>query len=175
MLASFLRPLPPGETPPPAGQPQPGDQVTTRYDIDNSSLRPVYLIDSRDNPFETTRGQRFSLAAEYAGGFLGGDNARIAAVQIDWREGDAENLPFLPNSFDVVVSQFGHMFAPRPEVTIAEMLRVLKPGGRFAVSDVVVRGEVPADMAGVVAFLVSDEARFITGQVIYVDGVGFGY
>ena len=44
------------------------------YDIDNSSLRPVYVIDSRDNPFEPTRGQRFSLAAEYAGGFLGGDN-----------------------------------------------------------------------------------------------------
>jgi len=56
------------------GDPNPGDVITTRYDIQNSSLRPSYLIDSRDNPFETTRGQRFSLAAEYAGGFLGGDN-----------------------------------------------------------------------------------------------------
>jgi outer membrane protein insertion porin family len=56
------------------GDPKPGDVITTRYDIQNSSLRPVYLIDSRDNPFEPTRGQRFSLAAEYAGGFLGGDN-----------------------------------------------------------------------------------------------------
>lgn len=37
------------------------------------------------------------------------------------------------------------------------------------------RTEVPADMAGVVAFLVSDEARFIAGQVINVDGGGFGY
>ena len=64
----------PGETPQPPPAPQPGDQVTTRYDIDNSSLRPVYLFDTRDNPFETTRGQRFSLSAEYAGGFLGGDN-----------------------------------------------------------------------------------------------------
>jgi len=56
------------------GDPAPGTVITKRYDIQNSSLRPVYLIDSRDNPFETTRGQRFSLATEYAGGFLGGDN-----------------------------------------------------------------------------------------------------
>jgi SAM-dependent methyltransferase len=35
-------------------------------------------------------------------------------------------------SFDVVLSQFGHMFAPRPDVVVAEMRRVLKPGGRIA-------------------------------------------
>src|SRR5262249_27340489 len=37
-------------------------------------------------------------------------------------------------SFDVVLSQFGHIFAPRPEVATAEMLRVLKPGGTIAFS-----------------------------------------
>ncbi|HET9191790.1 MAG TPA: class I SAM-dependent methyltransferase [Vicinamibacterales bacterium] len=62
------------------------------------------------------------------------DNARVAAVDIDWREGDAENLPFAPNSFDVVISQFGHMFAPRPDIVTAEMLKVLKPGGTIAFS-----------------------------------------
>jgi SAM-dependent methyltransferase len=41
-------------------------------------------------------------------------------------------LPYPDASFDVVLSQFGHMFAPRPDVAIAEMLRVLKPGGRIA-------------------------------------------
>ena len=60
-------------------------------------------------------------------------NERIAgAGEIDWTEGDAENLPYPDASFDVVLSQFGHMFAPRPGVTIAEMRRVLKPGGRIA-------------------------------------------
>jgi SAM-dependent methyltransferase len=62
------------------------------------------------------------------------DNARIAAVDIDWHEGDAEKLPFGDSTFDVVVSQYGHMFAPRPDVAIGEMLRVLKSGGTIAFS-----------------------------------------
>jgi SAM-dependent methyltransferase len=61
-------------------------------------------------------------------------NAALAAVEIDFVEGDAEALPYPDASFDVVVSQFGHIFAPRPDVAIAEMLRVLKPGGRIAFS-----------------------------------------
>lgn len=60
-------------------------------------------------------------------------NGRVAAcLDIEWQEGDVENLPYPDGSFDVVVSQFGHMFAPRPEVAIAEMRRVLKPTGRVA-------------------------------------------
>jgi SAM-dependent methyltransferase len=60
------------------------------------------------------------------------ENSQIAGLAIDWREGDVENLPFDDGSFDVVLSQFGHIFAPRPEVAIAQMLRVLKPGGTIA-------------------------------------------
>jgi SAM-dependent methyltransferase len=59
-------------------------------------------------------------------------NAQIAAVDVEWKEGDAEALPYPDASFDVVTSQFGHMFAPRPELAISEMRRVLKPGGRVA-------------------------------------------
>jgi SAM-dependent methyltransferase len=62
------------------------------------------------------------------------ENARIANLEIDWREGDVEKLPFEDGAFDVVLSQFGHIFAPRPELAIAEMLRVLKPGGTIAFS-----------------------------------------
>lgn len=51
---------------------------------------------------------------------------------IDWKEYNAEDLPFGGESFDVVVSSFGHMFAQNPEVAIKEMLRVLKRGGRVA-------------------------------------------
>ncbi len=62
------------------------------------------------------------------------ENARIARVEIEWHEGDVEKLPFGDAAFDVVVSQYGHIFAPRPEVAIGEMLRVLKPGGTIAFS-----------------------------------------
>ena len=62
------------------------------------------------------------------------ENAKLASVEIDFHEGDAEQLPFENSTFDFVVSQFGHMFAPRPEVALGEMLRVLKPGGTIAFS-----------------------------------------
>lgn len=61
-------------------------------------------------------------------------NAHAAGVTVEFREADAEALPFPDASFDVVMSQFGHMFAPRPAQAVREMLRVLKPGGRIAFS-----------------------------------------
>lgn len=61
-------------------------------------------------------------------------NAGIAGVEADFVEGDAEALPYPDGSFDVVLSQFGHIFAPRPAVAVREMLRVLKRGGRLAFS-----------------------------------------
>ena len=57
-----------------------------------------------------------------------------AMVEIDWVEGDAQELPFEDASFDRVVSCFGHMFAPDHEQTAAEMKRVLRPGGAIAVA-----------------------------------------
>jgi SAM-dependent methyltransferase len=62
------------------------------------------------------------------------ENARVAKVDIEFREADAEDLPFRDGEFDIVVSQFAHMFAPRPEVAIAQMLRVLRSGGTIAFS-----------------------------------------
>jgi len=62
------------------------------------------------------------------------NNAKIAELDIDFQVADVENLPYEDHSFDLVLSQFGHMFAPRPEVSTKEMLRVLKPGGVIAFS-----------------------------------------
>ena len=62
------------------------------------------------------------------------DNARVAGVHIEFHEGDCERLPFDDAAFDVVLSQFGHIFAPRPDVALNEMLRVLKTGGTIAFS-----------------------------------------
>lgn len=62
------------------------------------------------------------------------ENSRIGGLEIEWIEGDVEKLPFPDAAFDAVLSQYGHIFAPRPDVAIAEMLRVLKPGGTIAFS-----------------------------------------
>jgi SAM-dependent methyltransferase len=59
--------------------------------------------------------------------------AAAAGVEIQWVEGDAEALPFGDRSFDVVLSTFGVMFAPRHDVAASELLRVLRPGGRFCI------------------------------------------
>jgi SAM-dependent methyltransferase len=65
---------------------------------------------------------------------LARENGSIAGLQVEWHSADAEELPFANEQFDVVLSQFAHMFAPRPEVAISEMLRVLRRGGRIAFS-----------------------------------------
>ena len=62
------------------------------------------------------------------------ENAAVAELPIDWHEGDVEEIPFPDGAFDVVTSQFGHIFAPRPALALTEMLRVLKPGGTIAFS-----------------------------------------
>src|SRR3569623_1150436 len=61
-------------------------------------------------------------------------NAALLGLDTPFTEGDVESLPFPDATFDVVLSQFGHMFAPRPDVAIREMLRVLRPGGTIAFS-----------------------------------------
>jgi len=61
--------------------------------------------------------------------------ARTEDLEITFIEGDAEELPFPDASFDAVVSMFGAMFAPRPELVAAEFARVLKPGGLLAMAN----------------------------------------
>ncbi len=55
------------------------------------------------------------------------------SVQFD--EGDAEALPYLEESFDVTATIFGAMFAPRPELVAAELVRVTRPGGIIAMAN----------------------------------------
>ena len=62
------------------------------------------------------------------------ENAQISNLNIDFQIADVEDLPYKDDEFDFVLSQFGHMFAPRPEIALKEMLRVLKPGGVVAFS-----------------------------------------
>jgi SAM-dependent methyltransferase len=63
--------------------------------------------------------------------------ARAAAegLTIKFDEGDAEKLPYADGAFDVVVTMFGAMFAPRPELVSAELVRVTVPGGTIAMAN----------------------------------------
>ena len=61
--------------------------------------------------------------------------AEIESLEIRFEEGDAENLPYAGASFDVVMTMFGAMFAPRPDLVAAELLRVCRPGGTIAMAN----------------------------------------
>ena len=63
------------------------------------------------------------------------DRARETGLTIQFTEGDAEKLPYSDGNFDVVVSVFGVMFAPRPERVVHELLRVTRPGGLIALAN----------------------------------------
>lgn len=57
-----------------------------------------------------------------------------ARVDVEWVEGDAQQLPFADASFDRVTSTFGAMFAPDHQRTAGELVRVCRPGGRIAMT-----------------------------------------
>jgi SAM-dependent methyltransferase len=63
------------------------------------------------------------------------ERAAAEGLMVTFDEGDAEALPYADASFDVVVTMFGAMFAPRPELVAAELARVLKPGGLLAMAN----------------------------------------
>jgi SAM-dependent methyltransferase len=62
------------------------------------------------------------------------ERAKTKGLSIDYRTGDAEKLPFADGEFDAVVSTCGIMFATRPEAAAAEVARVIRKGGRMAIT-----------------------------------------
>ncbi|WP_412028409.1 class I SAM-dependent methyltransferase [Deinococcus yunweiensis] len=83
-----------------------------------------------------------ATGVDIASNLIAQARARAAAGHLNARfdEGDAEALPYPDAAFDVVTSLLGAIFAPRPDVVAAELLRVTRPGGRIVMGNWTRRG-----------------------------------
>src|SRR4029453_11602279 len=110
--------------------------------IDRLALQPgVRLLDvacgSGNLAIPAARAGAIVTGVDIATNLLEQARARAESERliIQFDEGDAERLPYPDEAFDVVVSMFGVMFAPRPDVAAAELVRVCRPGGPTALAN----------------------------------------
>jgi len=74
------------------------------------------------------------------------NNLKLGFANVDFVKGDIEEMPLPDDSFDVIVSNCVLNLVPDKNKAFKQMLRVLKPGGHFCVSDVVIKGELPEQL-----------------------------
>jgi len=100
---------------------------------------------------------------------------RAGATNVEFLKGSIEKIPLPDNSVDVIISNCVINLSGDKRATLKEAFRVLKPGGRFAVSDVVVRGQVPAEVKKNMELWIGCVAGALEEQefISLLTGVGF--
>ncbi len=106
--------------------------------VDLLSTERVLDVAAGDGNASLAAARRFAhvVSTDYVPELLDQGRRRADAerVELAFRVADAEDLPFPEDSFDVVLSTFGVMFAPQQERAADEMLRVVRPGGRIGLA-----------------------------------------
>ena len=107
------------------------------------------------------------------------ERAAQEKVSAEFDVGDAEDLPYEPESFDLVMTMFGAMFAPRPEVVVSELKRVCRPAGVIAMANWTpdgfigqmfkITGKHVAPPAGMPSPLLWGDEKTVSGR--FVDGI----
>jgi arsenite methyltransferase len=119
---------------------QPGETV---LDLGSGGGIDVFLSAKRVGP----TGKVFGLDMTDEMLALARDNQEKAGLtNVEFLKGDIEHIPLPDNSVDVIISNCVINLSPDKDQVLKEAFRVLKPEGRFAVSDIVIRGSMPADI-----------------------------
>ncbi len=114
------------------------------------------------------------VGVDYSGQNLRAAREQVPSGRLHWSRGEAGSLPFATDAFDAVLCECALCTFPDMDAAAAEMLRVLRPGGRVGISDMVLETPVPEALQGLFGqVLCIAGARSTRGYLELLEGAGF--